>query len=597
MKQRKLLRQSMAALLSLSLLAAGVLMPASHADAAKNKIKLNKTKLKLTVGKKYKLKLSKKKGKIKWTSSKKKVATVNAKGVVKAKKAGKATITALMKGKKYKCKVTVKKAKPTTTATTSKTPSASTPTKAPSGTAPTATTTTPTQVPYIPTPNPGNPTPDNPTATPGATGTEGPSVTQGPTTSDEPVFIPEELTELEQKITIQSELLANHMLITVTNTNDTWVDNVVIYYNYFDSYYDSDEEKVKLLEIATGNEALGSMKPDEKRYISVELSEHFDQFDPESSLVYPNAEEADEDTAYLDYQDSVDETDTINLESRSISLNITNHSKYDLTVPYAVLFYNEDKTKLIDAYTDNDLEISHKNTAYETIPLPIDEDAEDAVLSTNYEVVYSAYMKEQINDTTPYIDNITFTPQKITSSYVVFVDVKNTNKEWLTSLSFTYYFYNKEDEYISEATASLLSMAPGETQTVPFNLDPKEIAEIDLDNSYGADIDLYLNDDGIKFDTTQNVTCTTAYNTEENYYELTLISTSNKTTEGTCLIKYYADTAKKELIGAELYDYDSLPSGGTLTDPLNGVSLKDENGNWINVAACDATIQSRHTVN
>lgn len=591
MKQRKLLRQGIATLLSLSLLTAGMLIPAPHADAAKskqNKIKLNKTKLKLTVGNKYKLKLSKKKGKIKWTSSKKKIATVNAKGVVKAKKVGKTTITALMKGKKYKCKVTVKKNKTTTTL---KTPSASTQTKTPSGTTPTASPTT--QTPYIPTPNP-----DNPTATPGATPTKGPSVTPGSTTSDNPVFIPEELTELEQKITIQSELLANHMLITVTNTNDTWVDNVVIYYNYFDSYYDSDEEKDKLLEIATGNEPLGSMKPDEKRYISVDISEHFDKFDPEASLVYPKADdELDEDATYLDFQDSVEKTDTLDLESQSISLTITNHSKYNLNVPYAVLFYDKTKTKLIDAYTNNDLEISRKSTSYETIPLPVDEDAENSILSTNYEIVYSAYAKEQIDDTTPYINNITFTPQKITSSYTVFVDVKNNNKEWLTSLNFTYYFYNKEDNYIIEATASLQSMAPGETQTVPFNLDPKDIKEFDFDNSYGADIDLYLSDGETKYNTTKNVTCTTAYNTEEEYYEITIRSTSSQTTEGSCLVKYYADTAKKELIGAELYNYDSLPSGGTLTDSLNGAIVKDDNGNWINTAACDVTIQSIHTIN
>ncbi len=46
----------------------------------------------------------------KWSSSKKKVATVSSKGVVKAKKAGTAVITCKLKnGKKYKCKIKVKK--------------------------------------------------------------------------------------------------------------------------------------------------------------------------------------------------------------------------------------------------------------------------------------------------------------------------------------------------------------------------------------------------------------------------------------------------------------------------------------------------------
>ena len=45
---------------------------------------------------------------VKWKSSKKSVVTVNKKGVLKARKNGKATITAAYRGKTYRCKVTVK---------------------------------------------------------------------------------------------------------------------------------------------------------------------------------------------------------------------------------------------------------------------------------------------------------------------------------------------------------------------------------------------------------------------------------------------------------------------------------------------------------
>lgn len=92
------------------LLCAG--MAYSPADAAK-KAKISKTKLTLKVGQSKTLSvknLSKKKAKkLKWSTSNKKVATVNKKGKVAAKKAGKATITAKLGKKKYTCKVTVKK--------------------------------------------------------------------------------------------------------------------------------------------------------------------------------------------------------------------------------------------------------------------------------------------------------------------------------------------------------------------------------------------------------------------------------------------------------------------------------------------------------
>ena len=81
------------------------------------KVKLNKTKSTMTVGKKQTLKatVTPKKASSKavvWKSSNTKVATVTSKGVVKAKKAGTVTITATAKdgsGKKATCKVTVKK--------------------------------------------------------------------------------------------------------------------------------------------------------------------------------------------------------------------------------------------------------------------------------------------------------------------------------------------------------------------------------------------------------------------------------------------------------------------------------------------------------
>lgn len=83
-------------------------VPGSYSSAAK-KIKLNKTKLSLKVGKSYTLKLKNNKKKVKWSSTKKKVAAVTSKGKVTAKKAGSATIVAKVGKKKYTCKVTVKK--------------------------------------------------------------------------------------------------------------------------------------------------------------------------------------------------------------------------------------------------------------------------------------------------------------------------------------------------------------------------------------------------------------------------------------------------------------------------------------------------------
>ena len=78
---------------------------------AKAAPRLNYKKVTLVQGKKKKLKVRnlRRRRKVKWYSTKKSVATVNKKGVVKAKKKGKTYIVAKVGKKKYRCKVIVKK--------------------------------------------------------------------------------------------------------------------------------------------------------------------------------------------------------------------------------------------------------------------------------------------------------------------------------------------------------------------------------------------------------------------------------------------------------------------------------------------------------
>ncbi len=144
-------------IMSILLIAALAVTAVPIHSLAKAKVKLNKTKLSMNVGKTTTLKLKNNKKKVKWSSSNKKVAKVSAKGKVKGLKKGKATITAKVGKKKYKCKVTVKARKvaeatkkpvpvprPTAKATEKPVPK---PTEIPIATPDTAPTATPTQRP------------------------------------------------------------------------------------------------------------------------------------------------------------------------------------------------------------------------------------------------------------------------------------------------------------------------------------------------------------------------------------------------------------------------------------------------------------------
>lgn len=101
---------ALALAIALAAPAAAASTPVTTAQAAA-KVKLSAAKKTLNVGKSFTLKLKNAGGKVTWKSSKKSVATVNAKGKVNAIASGTTTITATNKKKAYKCKVTVKNPK------------------------------------------------------------------------------------------------------------------------------------------------------------------------------------------------------------------------------------------------------------------------------------------------------------------------------------------------------------------------------------------------------------------------------------------------------------------------------------------------------
>ena len=103
---RKMWKTLLLVVLAVSMIAATPL-EAAAAGSSVNKIKISATKATVGVGETVKLKVSGTKQSVKWSSSNSKVASVSG-GKVKGKKKGTATITAKVKGKKLKCRVTVK---------------------------------------------------------------------------------------------------------------------------------------------------------------------------------------------------------------------------------------------------------------------------------------------------------------------------------------------------------------------------------------------------------------------------------------------------------------------------------------------------------
>lgn len=108
----KRMKKIVTALVVISMILSGLSGTGIMVSAKKKakKVRLNKTKLTLSVGKTTRLRIKGAKAKkVKWRSTNKRVAYVSRKGLVRGKKAGKAKIVAKVGKKKYKCTVKVTK--------------------------------------------------------------------------------------------------------------------------------------------------------------------------------------------------------------------------------------------------------------------------------------------------------------------------------------------------------------------------------------------------------------------------------------------------------------------------------------------------------
>lgn len=108
MTQNKRVRRAAGFCLAIMLLAVQLFAGRTDVLAASGQSALNISNISLSVGQSQTLKVSNAKN-VKWTSSRKSVVSVSQKGTIKAKKAGKATITASFSGKKLTCSVVVNK--------------------------------------------------------------------------------------------------------------------------------------------------------------------------------------------------------------------------------------------------------------------------------------------------------------------------------------------------------------------------------------------------------------------------------------------------------------------------------------------------------
>lgn len=214
------MKKIIACTLCVSLLSAGLTY--SSVTLSASKIKLNKTKLTMTKGQTYKLIVKNNNKPVKWSSSKKKVASVTKKGRVTAKKKGKTNITAKIASKKLICKVKVKNAASVSNITV---PSDIGATQAPMAKGTEAPSTYPNKPQSSSTPGatsePGANNPPDVTKEPG--NTDSPDATKNPGNTDDIVTEPTATPQPKPTATIDPDSLAAAPTEDPDTKDDGWV--------------------------------------------------------------------------------------------------------------------------------------------------------------------------------------------------------------------------------------------------------------------------------------------------------------------------------------------------------------------------------------
>lgn len=278
-------------------------------------VKINKKSISIKVGKTYKLKVKGTKKKVKWSSSNKKVATVSSKGVVKGKKAGKATITAKVGKKKYKCKVTVTAVKKNTPSTNN-------------------TSTTPQSTP-VPTPIP--------------------VPTQVPSNVD---TVSTDTLAAGCSVVVEKLSFSGDLLFTVTNTNKQMVQSIKINYVMKNSQGKAlDTDYFTLSAIEAGKS---------KQYVALVYDQYREEVDASKTEVSKTVDN-ESGLKYIDLSSKIN-VSTEEAEDGDIVYTLKNNGTTEAFGEVNFYFYDKDK-KMIYAATER-FSLSSNETKMETLTLP-----------------------------------------------------------------------------------------------------------------------------------------------------------------------------------------------------------------------------------
>lgn len=320
--------------LSLVLVTASIAVPSTESQAAK--MKLNRSSATIKVGKKVTLKVKGTKKKVKWTTSKKAIASVSSKGVVTGKKVGMATITAKVGKKKFRCKVRVKAKKKIVQNTTRNTTQNTTQN--------TTKTTVPTPAPVI-----NNPVQSNTN-----------------TVSTD---------QLAANCAVKMTKLSDGVLVTVTNNNTQQIDSLTV------TCVLNDENNAEVESDSVFFDCLASGKSYDQ-YISVPL-EYF------SVDLTKSTTKVDQVNIYMNYVDKTNAiTESIEESTDSIGLDYTVKNTSDKNVSVEGIVYFYDKSGKMISCTNISTSVSANDTTQTWISVPNDDYEK---LYDSFKVVTHAY--------------------------------------------------------------------------------------------------------------------------------------------------------------------------------------------------------------
>lgn len=299
-----------------------------------------------------------------------------------------------------------------------------------------------------------------------------------------------DLDAIAKKVTTKVQAYYGHILISLTNTSNEWINTLNVNYSFYNSdvtgIADDDKDDYAVI---TGTTIQTYIAPGETRYATVDSQGDTDLYGlylKATDITLAVSNDETNDGSYQKVDKSLIDISTGDADPEHLTLPVTvkNRSDNDATVSYLIYLYDKDN-KIVDIIADSiSVGDGESTTASYILPYYTNTSLTNICLAEKSQVISSAASsfieRDYAAELLKYAGNVSVTASTVQYLNHAELSVKNNNSITLSQVAISSTFYDSNNTKIYTDDSSLLSIMPGETQYIAVKIDPDILSQIDL---------------------------------------------------------------------------------------------------------------------